>query len=258
MTCKKVFGFPTGWAYVKITSHSIFLISKCNLAVHHVMTSPYQSVAKSILLVIKNNFGAISKFTSFLATDFKINWIEISFNGEVTVAIKSVNTVRSFKKQVADRRVVAYLLDIYLASIRETCLISLTQNGIQGLAPVMTGVQEGDWGRHYLLHTENRVIWNGCSIQIRSLGTGNRRKNLQYGFRSHAPDWEASTCKIELPWNQLSSHLRKHPFESISQVCYHLMVIEGKPSIFPGIRSSIVVPSLNWLPVSSSLNVILI
>ena len=151
-----------------------------------------------------------------------------------------------------------YLLDIDHASIWQTCLICLAQNRVKRLAPVMARVQKGYRSSHHLLHAKYRVIWKSRRVEVRRFRPWNRGKNLQNGFRSHAPDREARTREVEFSGNQLPSHRGEHGFESVSEIGYHLMVIQGEPSIFISIWSPIVISGRYWLPVSRCLQVVLI
>lgn len=75
VACEVIFWLSALASDVKVPSHTIFLICKIYLAVHHMVASAYQSVAKSVLLIVEHYFCAVFELTSFLTSDLKINRI---------------------------------------------------------------------------------------------------------------------------------------------------------------------------------------
>ena len=98
ITSKIIFWLSLLLSDIKLSNYTIFLIIKSYLAMHHVMACAYQSIPKSVLLVVKNNFGPVSKLTSFLPADFKVNRIQIGFDCKIAIAVKSVNSVWAFQQ----------------------------------------------------------------------------------------------------------------------------------------------------------------
>ena len=76
------------------------------------VTGSDQGVTESVILIIERNATAIRKLANLLATDFKIYRVEISFNSEDRVAIKSVRIVWAFQKHVTYWWMMTDLLDI--------------------------------------------------------------------------------------------------------------------------------------------------
>lgn len=68
-TAREIVLWPTAFlTYVQVSCYAIGHIFKLDVAKHLVMTCANQGISKCVLLIVKDNFGAICKLTNFLTT----------------------------------------------------------------------------------------------------------------------------------------------------------------------------------------------
>lgn len=83
-----------------------------------------------------------SEMNCFGAINMQVYWIQVGFGREAAVTVPFVTFVWAFLEHVRDRRVMGYLLHIYVGTVDEVALESFTEDGVQRFIPLVTWLDE--------------------------------------------------------------------------------------------------------------------
>lgn len=147
---------------------------------------------------------------------------------------------------------VTNLLHVDHSSVLEFGLECLSQNWIQWLTPVMRWVHIGNIGHHHLFHSLHGVVGVGSSKQVVGNCSWHDCDLLKDGSWSHAPDWEAYRCQVELATQYCSANLSYAAFDCTSQVVHGFNIIEREAAILVSIWTSKVIVKFQRFELLSS------
>ena len=123
-------------------------------------------ILEDVLSRCIHNLGSIWELHCFITIYVQGDRVKVRFWVDCRVAVPSVAILGTYLEHVAYRRVVTNLLHEDLASILQTCLVSLSKDRIEGLVKHMSRVNKTQRLSHHKFHSFDWVRTQSRSIQV--------------------------------------------------------------------------------------------
>lgn len=184
----------------------MLLVEELNLASKLMSHSSHEEVVELVALVVPADLASVRELNHFVALNVESARVNPSLGSKTIPSVHLVETLRTLKQEVRDRRLVASLLGVYHRSIFSDGLVSLSDNGVQRFLKLMGWVNESDRGNHNEDESLDGVFGLGRRIHVERIDSSNGRHYFHDGCWAHAFNWETDRCQVELARQNLLSN----------------------------------------------------
>lgn len=228
-------------SWLVVSCDTVSLVSVLDLSCQLMAHSAHEEVVEGIIGVSVRDLLTVFKNNSLVTFGGQVGRVHTSFDGEGRPPIHYVVIVGTIKLHVSDRRMMAGLLYVDLATVLSVSFERLSKNRVQGLLEDLLRPEKRYRLRHDQLHSLDGVANARSVVQVDRASTLKGGHEFEHGSGAHAFDWETNFRQIEASAQNLLAGSHDKFFTSTSQSVLNFSVQKLETSIIGRLFAPVII-----------------